>query len=105
LLFVFAFDAADTLFWRLRPRPLATVLEIRSLPTADCGSPRIADATSVQFGDSFLIIGGQSTNAIVLDSIYLYNLSKHTWTLIARMTEAKWRVIAVLMKRKMLMLD
>jgi hypothetical protein len=27
-LFVFAFDATDTLFWRLRPRPLATVLEI-----------------------------------------------------------------------------
>jgi hypothetical protein len=41
-LFVFAFDAADTLFWRLRPRPLATVLEIRSLSTADCGSPRIS---------------------------------------------------------------
>jgi hypothetical protein len=40
-LFVFAFDAAGTLFWRLRPRPLATVLEIRSLSTADCGSPRI----------------------------------------------------------------
>jgi hypothetical protein len=43
LLFVFAFDAADTLFWRLRPRPLATVLEIRSLSTADCGSPRIGE--------------------------------------------------------------
>jgi hypothetical protein len=41
LLFVFAFDAADTLFWRLRPRPLATELEIRNLPTADCGSSRI----------------------------------------------------------------
>jgi hypothetical protein len=40
-LFVFTFDATDTLFWRLRPRPLATVLEIRSLPTADCGSPRM----------------------------------------------------------------
>jgi hypothetical protein len=45
-LFVFAFDAADTLFWRLRPRPLATVLEIRSLPTADCGSPRIEAAAA-----------------------------------------------------------
>jgi hypothetical protein len=43
LLFVFAFDAADTLFWRLRPGPLATVLEIRNLPTADCGSSRIAE--------------------------------------------------------------
>jgi hypothetical protein len=40
LLVVLAFDAADTLFWRQRPRPLAMVLEIRSLPTADCGSPR-----------------------------------------------------------------
>jgi hypothetical protein len=45
LLFVFALDAADTLFWRLRPRPRATVLEIQSLPIADCGSPQIGEFT------------------------------------------------------------
>jgi hypothetical protein len=48
LLFVFAFDAPDTLFWRQRPRPLATVLEIRNLPTADCGSSRIEIALITQ---------------------------------------------------------
>jgi N-acetylneuraminic acid mutarotase len=59
-------------------------------------------ATSVPFGDTFLLVGGETTNGSKLSTIYRYNPEDDSWTLLdSRMKEGKRNVIAMLVDREL----
>jgi N-acetylneuraminic acid mutarotase len=59
------------------------------------------DATSVPFGDSFLLVGGEIRNFSHVDTVYRYNPTDDTWTLLqARLKEGKAPAIAMLLERR-----
>jgi hypothetical protein len=60
----------------------------------------ISRATAVPFGDSFLLVGGQTTGWDRLSTIYRYNAEDDSWILIkARMKHEKSCVIAMMVDR------
>ena len=61
----------------------------------------ISDAASVQYKDTFLLVGGKTTNAD-LDAIFMYEPDTDTWVeLEERLPEAKNDVVAVTVSRSM----
>ncbi len=56
-------------------------------------------ATSVQYGDTFLVVGGQISASAELDTVYMYNPATEGWTLMPnRMRKSKHGVAAMIMK-------
>jgi N-acetylneuraminic acid mutarotase len=57
-------------------------------------------ATSVSFGDSFLVVGGYGDT--LLSTIFQYNPDEDSWTLLSsRMKQSKAGVFAMMVEREM----
>jgi N-acetylneuraminic acid mutarotase len=62
----------------------------------------IWNATVVPFGDSFYLVGGQTSNGSNLNTIYLYNPDEDSWTLLdAKLKQGKYGVIAILIDKQL----
>jgi N-acetylneuraminic acid mutarotase len=59
-------------------------------------------ATVVPFGNSFLLVGGMTTDDTRLSTIYHYDPHEDCWTLLdAKLKEGKTNVIALMVDRKL----
>jgi N-acetylneuraminic acid mutarotase len=77
---------------------------VPSLISANPLPQPITNATIVPFGDSFLLVGGETVNddsyILSLSTIYHYGPEEDSWTLLdGRMSEEKCNVIAMLVDR------